>query len=53
MLKTIVTLGTGIALGCYYKSHKVKNKLSDEKKDKDLNLSEKDKPKKILSKLLK
>lgn len=31
MLKTIITLGTGVALGCYYKSHKDKNRLSDDK----------------------
>lgn len=53
MLKTILTLGTGVALGCYYKSHKDKNKLSDEKKDDELNLGDEVKGKKMLSKFLK
>ncbi|VXA54094.1 conserved hypothetical protein [Acinetobacter proteolyticus] len=53
MLKTIITLGTGVALGCYYKSHKDKTKLSDEKKEDDINLDGEVKGKKVLSKFLK
>ncbi|MEB6665943.1 hypothetical protein MXM33_02710 [Acinetobacter vivianii] len=53
MLKTILTLGTGVALGCYYKSHKDKTKLSDEKKDDDLSMDDSIKGKKVLSKFLK
>lgn len=53
MLKTILTLGTGVALGCYYKSHKDKTKLSDEKKDDDLSMDDSVKSKKVLSKFLK
>ncbi|ENU92489.1 hypothetical protein LF296_07730 [Acinetobacter vivianii] len=53
MLKTILTLGTGVALGCYYKSHKDKTKLSDEKKDDDLSMDDSVKGKKVLSKFLK
>ncbi|WP_171194766.1 hypothetical protein [Acinetobacter sp. A47] len=53
MLKTILTLGTGVALGCYYKSQKEKNKLSDEKKEDDINLNDDIKGKKVLSKFLK
>lgn len=53
MLKTIITLGTGVALGCCYKSHKDKNKLSGEKKgDSDL-FSDDRKDKKGLDKFLK
>lgn len=40
MLKTIITLGTGVALGCYYKSQKDKAKLSREKRDEDIHLSD-------------
>jgi hypothetical protein len=53
MLKTILTLGTGVALGCYYKSHKDKNKLSDEKKDDESTLGSDVKGKSVMSKLLK
>jgi hypothetical protein len=53
MLKTIITLGTGVALGCYYKSHKDKAKLSDEKKNDDINHSDEAKEKKVFSKFLK
>jgi hypothetical protein len=53
MLKTIITLGTGVALGCYYKSHKDKAKLSGEKRDDDINLSDDVKGKKVQSKYLK
>jgi len=53
MLKTILTLGTGVALGCYYKSLKDKTKLSDEKKDDDLSMDDSVKGKKVLSKFLK
>jgi hypothetical protein len=51
MLKTILTLGTGVALGCYYKSHKDKNKLSDEKKDDESTLESDVKGKSVMSKI--
>ncbi|EEH69574.1 MULTISPECIES: hypothetical protein [Acinetobacter] len=53
MLKTIITLGTGVVLGCYYKSHKDKAKLSDEKNNDDINHSDEAKGKKVFSKFLK
>jgi len=53
MLKTIITLGTGVALGCYYKSHKDKTKLSDEKRDEDIHVADDVKGKKVLSKFIK
>ncbi|MFN3898515.1 MAG: hypothetical protein ACK4PM_14425 [Acinetobacter junii] len=53
MLKTILTLGTGVALalGCYYKSHK--DKLSDKKKDDESTLESDVKGKNVMSKILK
>lgn len=51
MLKTILTLGTGVALGCYYKSHK--DKLSDKKKDDETTLESDVKGKNVMSKILK
>ncbi|WP_171407338.1 hypothetical protein [Acinetobacter sp. 2JN-4] len=53
MLKTIITLGTGVALGCYYKSHKDKARLSDDKKSDAHDLNEEVKGKKVLSKFMK
>ncbi|ENW95841.1 hypothetical protein MMO38_10080 [Acinetobacter sp. NIPH 1852] len=53
MLKTIITLGTGVALGCYYKSHKDKSRLSDDKKSDAHDLTDDVKGKKVLSKLMK
>ena len=53
MLKTIMTLGAGVALGCYYKSHKEKCKSSDEKKGHDHDAMDEDKEKKGLHKFLK
>ena len=53
MLKMIITLGNGVALGCYYKSHKDKAKLSDEKENADINHSEEAKGKKVFSRFLK
>lgn len=53
MLKSILTLGTGIVLGCYYKSQKDKNKLSNEKNNDDIHLGNDVKGKKTLGKLFK
>lgn len=53
MLKTIITLGAGVALGCYYKSHKDKSRVLNTKKDEDHNLSNENKGKKMVSNVLK
>ena len=53
MLKTIITLGTGVALGCYYKSHKDKNRLAEEKHSDGHDMTHHLKDKKVQSKFLK
>ncbi|MEE9901774.1 hypothetical protein [Acinetobacter haemolyticus] len=48
MLKTIFTLGAGVAIGCYLKSNKTK--ISDAVKHSDEHLSEQIKGRKNLNK---
>lgn len=53
MLKAIITLGTGLVLGHYYKSYKDKNKIVDGNNEEVVDIENQGKDKKLLSKILK